>query len=116
ITRVEGPAFEGGALEVLPVAGQPPNPSELLSSAKMRALIEELARRYDFVILDTPAALSLPDAKTVTELADGALLVVRADVTPDEDVETALDLLDRRRVIGLVLNGSDLDQTYYGYR
>lgn len=116
ITRVEGPAFEGGALDVLPVAGQPPNPSELLSSAKMRALIEELARRYDFVILDTPAALSLPDAKTVTELADGALLVVRADVTPDEDVETALDLLDRRRVIGLVLNGSDLDQTYYGYR
>ena len=116
IVKVQGPAFEGGALEVLPVHAQPPNPSELLASAKMRSVVEELARRYDFVILDTPAALSLPDAKTLADLADGSLLVVRADTTPEEDVQTALDLLDRRRIIGVVLNGSDIDQTYYGYR
>lgn len=116
IVKVSGPAFEGGAMEVLPVHAQPPNPSELLASAKMRALVEELGRRYDFVILDTPAALSLPDAKTMADLTDGSLLVVRADVTPEEDVQTVLDLLDRRRIIGVVLNGSEIDQTYYGYR
>lgn len=116
IQKVTGPAFEGGALEVLPVHGQPPNPSELLSSGKMRTLCEELARRYDLVILDTPAALSLPDAKTVTDLSDGALLVVRADATPEEDVQNTLDLLDRRRIVGVVLNGSAIDQSYYSYR
>jgi len=116
IYKVTGPSFEGGALEVLPVHAMPPNPSELLSSAKMKSLIEELSRRYDLVILDTPAALALPDAKTVTELADGAVMVVRADTTPETDVQGALDLLDRRRVLGVVLNGSDIDQTYYGYR
>lgn len=116
IYKVTGPSFEGGALEVLPVHAMPPNPSELLASAKMKALIEELARRYDVVILDTPAALSLPDAKTVTELTDGAVMVVRADTTPESDVQTALDLIDRRRVLGVVLNGSAVDQTYYSYR
>jgi capsular exopolysaccharide synthesis family protein len=116
IYKVTGPAFEGGALDVLPVHAQPPNPSELLASAKMKALVEELARRYDHVILDTPAALSLPDAKTITELTDGAILVVRADTTPEADVQTALDLLDRRRILGVVLNGSGIDQAYYSYR
>ncbi len=103
-------------VDVLPAGYLPPNPSELLASAKMKALIEELARRYDVVILDTPAALSLPDAKTVTELTDGAVMVVRADTTPESDVQTALDLIDRRRVLGVVLNGSAVDQTYYSYR
>jgi capsular exopolysaccharide synthesis family protein len=116
IFKVTGGGLEGGALEVLPVHAQPPNPSELLASGKMRSLVEELSQRYDMVILDTPAALSLPDAKTISELADGVVLVVRADTTPEQDVHNALDLLDRRRVLGVVLNGSAIDQTYYGYK
>jgi capsular exopolysaccharide synthesis family protein len=115
IVRVEGGAFEGGALQVLPVRGQPANPSELLASAKFKALIEELSRRYELVILDTPATLALPDAKTLSELADGLVMVVRADVTPQEDVQAALDILDRRRVLGVVLNGARIDEHYYGY-
>jgi capsular exopolysaccharide synthesis family protein len=116
IYKVTGPSFEGGALEVLPVHAMPPNPSELLASARMKTLVEELAGRYDMVILDTPAALSLPDAKTISELTDGVILVVRADATPESDVQATLDLLDRRRVLGVVLNGSDVDQAYYSYR
>ena len=114
IVRVEGP-FEGGALDVLPVRQTPSNPSELLASAKFKTLVEELSRRYPLVILDTPATLALPDAKTVSELADGIVMVVRADATPQEDVEAALDILDRRRVLGIVLNGAQVDQHYYGY-
>jgi len=106
---------EGTSLDVLPVRSQPPNPSELLASARMRNLIEELVARYDLVILDTPSTLALPDAKTVSELTDGLVMVVRADVTPQDDVEAALDVLDRRRVLGLVLNGAQVDEAYYGY-
>jgi capsular exopolysaccharide synthesis family protein len=106
---------EGTSLEVLPVRATPKNPSELLASERMRALVEELARSYDQVIFDTPPTLALPDAKTVSELTDGLVLVVRADVTPEEDVQAALDVLDRRRVLGVVLNGADTNPGRYGY-
>jgi capsular exopolysaccharide synthesis family protein len=106
---------EGMNLEVLAVRGKPANPSELLSGPRMRELVEEVARRYDRVILDTPAALGVPDAKAVAELCDGLILVVRADVTPHQEVESALEILDRRRLLGLVLNGAQVDQGRYGY-
>ena len=106
---------DGISLDVLGVRATPSNPSELLASSDMRTLIESLTTRYDQVILDTPACLGLPDAKTVTELADGVVLVVRADVTPKEDVETVLEILDRDRLLGLVLNGVEMTRRQYGY-
>jgi capsular exopolysaccharide synthesis family protein len=106
---------EGMGLEILAVRGRPANPSELLGSARMRELMEEVAQRYDRVILDTPAALGLPDAKAVADLCDGIVVVVRADVTRQEDVQTVLEVVDRRRVLGLVLNGAAADQGRYGY-
>ena len=106
---------EGMNLEVLAVRGRPPNPSELLGSSNMRELVDELAKRYDRVILDTPAALGMPDAKAVAELCDGIVVVVRADVTSRRDVEAAVELVDRRRLLGLLVNGADMPQGRYGY-
>ena len=98
---------EGSQLDVLPVRGIPQNPSELLASENMRKLIETLASRYDRVILDLPPTLGIPDAKTVSELCDGVIFVVRANVTPEPEIAAALDVIDRRRVLGLVMNGSE---------
>ena len=109
-------SIEGTNLDVLPVRSQPPNPSELLASSRMRDLVDELAGRYDLVILDTPAILALPDAKSLSELVDGLIMIVRSGVTPREEVQAALDILDRRRVLGLVLNGAEVSaSSYYGY-
>jgi capsular exopolysaccharide synthesis family protein len=107
--------IEGMNLDVLPVRGRPSNPSELLGSPRMRELIEEVAGRYDRVVIDTPAALGVPDAKAVAELCDGIVLIVRADLTSQQDVEAALEILDRRRLLGLVLNGAQTSQGRYGY-
>lgn len=107
--------LDGVNLDVLPVRSIPSNPSELLASPEMRKLIEEVAGRYDRVILDTPACLGLPDAKSVSEFCDGLVMVVRAGVTPREEVQSALDILDRRKVVGLVLNGSEATREQYGY-
>ena len=74
-----------------------------------------MAERYDRVILDTPAALGLPDAKAVADLCDGCVLVVHADTTRQEDVQTVLEILDRSRVLGLVLNGAHVAQGRFGY-
>lgn len=102
-------------LDILPVRTIPSNPSELLASAEMRRLMEDVAGRYDRIILDTPACLGLPDAKSVSEICDGLVMVVRAGVTPKEEVQAALDILDRRRVVGMVLNGSEATREQYGY-
>jgi len=110
IAKVEGANFD-----VLPVRGKPPNPSELLGSPEMRKLIGEVSERYDRVILDSPAALGLPDAKAVSELCDGIVLVVRADMTSEQDIQSVLEILDRQRVLGLLLNGAKVDQARYGY-
>jgi capsular exopolysaccharide synthesis family protein len=107
--------LDGVNLDVLPVRTIPSNPSELLASAEMKQLIEEVASRYDRIILDTPACLGLPDAKSVSEVCDGLIMVVRAGVTPKEEVQAALDILDRRLVVGMVLNGSEATREQYGY-
>ena len=107
--------IEGMNLEVLGVRGKPSNPSELLSSQRMRDLIEDVAARYDRVVIDTPAALGVPDAKAVVELCDGVVLVVRADLNAQQDVEAALEILDRKRMVGLILNGAHVDHGRYGY-
>jgi capsular exopolysaccharide synthesis family protein len=106
---------EGFNLEVLAVRSQPPNPSELLASERMKQLVEEAGRSYDRVIIDVPPTLSLPDAKIVAELADGVVLVVRAGSTSSDDVGAALEVLDRRRVVGVVLNGVEDSSDRYGY-
>ena len=106
---------EGTSLDVLPVRSLPPNPSELLASQRMQRLVEELVGRYDRLILDVPPALGMPDAKTLCDLCDGIVFVVRADQTPSVDVQQALEVLDRRRLLGLVLNGVETDPTRYGY-
>jgi capsular exopolysaccharide synthesis family protein len=107
--------LDGINLDILPVRTIPSNPSELLASPEMKQLLEDVAGRYDRIIIDTPACLGLPDAKSVSEICDGLVMVVRADVTPREDIQAALDILDRRRVVGMVLNGSEATREQYGY-
>ena len=76
-------------------------------------LLEQLAARYERVILDLPPTLGLPDAKTVSGLCDGMVFVVRADKTPQADIESALEVLGRERVLGVVMNGADAPTDQY---
>jgi capsular exopolysaccharide synthesis family protein len=104
----------GTQLDVLAVRGLPQNPSELLSSERMRALLETLARRYERVILDLPPTLGLPDAKTVSGMCDGTVFVVRADSTQQAEIEGALEVLGRDRLLGIVMNATDTTPPAYG--
>ena len=97
----------GTALDVLAVRGLPQNPSELLASEAFRRLLEQLAARYERVILDLPPTLGLPDAKTVSGLCDGTVFVVHADTTSQHDAESALEVLGRERILGVVMNGAE---------
>ena len=94
-------------LTLLPAGGAGASPLSGLSSDRMKHLIAEAASHFDWVILDSPPAGVLADARLMSETVDAALLVVRAGVTRFEDLEAAADRLGHDRIIGLVLNAID---------
>lgn len=86
-------SLHGGSVDVLPSGQLPPNPSELLGSARMAELIRELRRQYDFILLDTPPLLPVTDAAAVAAETDGALLVCRYRKTNSHQVASAVRAL-----------------------
>lgn len=106
--RVQDVMLRWGRLElhVLPSGLTPANPSELLGSARMVALLAELREAFDLVIVDTPPVLPFTDAAVVTAMADGAVLVVRSGHTHQARIRTAVARLRAvdSAVVGTVLN------------
>ena len=82
----------------------------------MRHILEEAATRFDWVILDAPPVGPAADAHLLTELVNGTLFVVRAGHTQCPDVQSALDVLGREHILGIVLNGVEEmpSHAYYG--
>jgi protein-tyrosine kinase len=107
-------------LAVLPAGRPSSDPMAGLTSDRMKRLLDEARQSFDWVILDTPPVMLLPDAHLMTSMVDGTVLVVRAGSTPFELVRRAADALGRSRIVGTVLNraedGGQHDQyQYYGY-
>ncbi len=104
-------------IDVLPSGPMPPNPVELIDSAPMVSLLDELSRRYEFVLIDAPPAVGFADVPLLANLAGGVLLVVRAGRTPRKAVAQASDYLRRLRakILGVVLNGVPTGGPGYGY-
>ncbi|HZI80125.1 MAG TPA: polysaccharide biosynthesis tyrosine autokinase [Vicinamibacterales bacterium] len=105
-------------------AGQvPPNPSELLASDRMSALLNPVHGWFDWVIVDTPPVLAVTDAVILAPLAAGVAFVIRSEMTPRRHVRRALETLmtGQPKLHGVVLNGVDLERNkyyysrYYGY-
>jgi protein-tyrosine kinase len=90
------------------------NPSELLSSGRLKNLIDRVTPAFDWVIIDSPPCLPVADAMMVAELCDGVLLVVRAGTTPSKAAQKACHELKKRYVVGVVLNGVDEKALTYG--
>ncbi|WP_011301467.1 MULTISPECIES: polysaccharide biosynthesis tyrosine autokinase [Cupriavidus] len=85
----------------------PPNPSELLMLPTLADNLRRCAGRFDLVIVDTPPVMAVADATLVASLAGSTLLVIRADVTPADQVNETLKRLARAdaRLAGGILNG-----------
>jgi capsular exopolysaccharide synthesis family protein len=95
-------------LALLP-AGRPlTDPMAGLTSPRVRQLIEEAREIFDWIIVDTPPLVLLPDANLLTSLVDAALLVVKAESTPHALVKRAMDAIGRSRLLGVVLNSASV--------
>ncbi len=94
--------------------------SELLSNGRMQKLLDRLAPLFDWVIIDSPPCLPVADAAVLAGLCDGVLLVVRAKYTPSAMAQKARKELQKRNVVGVVLNAVEKEGMYescysYGY-
>ena len=89
----------------------PPNPSELLASARMQALITALRGTYDYVILDTPPVDLVIDPVVLSPLSDGVLFVVKAEQSERGAVIHAVEQLEyaKARILGFVFNGMNAE-------
>ncbi|MEH1971585.1 GumC family protein [Nostoc sp.] len=104
-------------LDILTAGTIPPNPAALLDSQRMALLIQEAAKDYDCVIIDTPALSLFGDALMLGKMADGILLVVRPGVLDCAVAKSTKMMLEqaRSRVLGMVMNGVTADSGFIYY-
>jgi capsular exopolysaccharide synthesis family protein len=87
------------------IAGRPsPDPMAGLTSERMRRFVTDARESFDWIIVDTPPIGLLPDAGLLAAMADGVVLVVKADSTPYEVVKRAVESIGSQRIVGVVLN------------
>jgi len=95
----------------------PPNPAELLGSARMHEILQEAKANFDVVLLDSPPLLAVTDAAIISTMVDGVVLVIRTERTKRDAVRRALGHVRsvRGRLLGAVLNDVDMRSgAYYG--
>lgn len=97
-------------LDFLPAGPTPPNPAELVGSARMRDALAGLRDEYEFVLIDSPPVVPVTDGVVLSREADAVVLVVKGHDTPLELVRRARDHLGvaNAHLIGAVINNVDL--------
>lgn len=94
-----------------------PNPADLLSSARMGAIIRGSAKAYNLIILDGPPVIGISDALILSRLAEATMLVVAANQTPRKAASAALKRLRSAggNIVGAMLGKFDVDKIEYSY-
>jgi capsular exopolysaccharide synthesis family protein len=111
------PLVEG--LWLLPAGPPDPDPLSGLSSTRLRRILDEAGRRFDWVLLDSSPMGLVADGGLLAELADCVLMVIRTGETQHGIVTRTVERLGRERIIGVVMNGlstaSNRNAYYYSY-
>ena len=109
---------EQGGFYILTAGFVPPNPLEMLSSAKFGEVMEKLKEAFDIILIDSPPVQLVSDAVVLSQLADTVLYVVKANSTPYPLARGGLRRLAMANapILGVVLNHLDLERAekYYG--
>lgn len=108
-------ATEIDNLYVLPAGNIPPNPSELLESAKTKELLNELKRIFDVVIFDGAPCLLVTDATIISRIVDSTILVASYKTTKIDELKDAKRRIEAigGHVAGVVLNRTKLTKKKY---
>jgi capsular exopolysaccharide synthesis family protein len=106
-------------VQLIPSGPVPPNPSELLSTKKMRELLDYLRSRADYILIDAPPIIAVTDACVLASKVDGICLVLGAGMARPEMARQAKDLLLKAQghILGVILNRVEVEEehAYYYY-
>jgi protein-tyrosine kinase len=111
-------ASDNPGLWFMPSGPLPSNPTELLSSPALEELLKTSTQKFDWVIIDSPPVLSLSDATLLASMADGVIMVLRANSTPAKLAEDTINRIGRDRICGVVINRQNqahASRYYYQY-
>ena len=94
-----------------------PNPSELLYSTSMQNLLGNLDAMFNYIIIDAPPVMGMPDSLLLSSFVDGTVLVVKAGSTQREALSETNRIFKNvnTKLLGVVLNGVKRDDLKYGY-
>jgi len=95
------------SFDVLPAGDPPTAPYELLRSPQLAELMREARSHYNYVVLDTPPLVAVPDCRVLASVVDGFVIIVAAHRTPKRLVEDALNVVEPAKMIGLLFNRDD---------
>ncbi|MFC1888629.1 CpsD/CapB family tyrosine-protein kinase [Thermodesulfobacteriota bacterium] len=103
-------------LFILPAGEVPSNPIQFLAEEKLAPIMMKLKKWFDFVIVDTPPIMPIPDYDFINRQVDSFIMVVRWGCTQKDHVLSALDSCGRDRILGIVFNAAvGGTSTYYHY-
>ena len=104
-----------GDLDVIHAGTQSRDRIDLIGTSRTRDLFSSLRRRYRLIVLDCPPVVPIADSLTLAEMADGVAVVVRARATRPELFQRAVDSLEAKSFLGVVLNDVEYSATPYAY-
>ena len=104
-------------IDVITSGPLPADPISLLDHNEVSVMMSDLARQYDYILVDTPAILAVPDARLFAYHVDGLILVVNRAKTSEEAVQLATDAIKdmRAQPVGLVINRAEFEDGFYYY-
>jgi len=102
-------------LSIIPGGKPPHNPAELLSSQQMSNLLKETRDRYSdrFIVIDSPPPTLTAETSAISRQVDGILVVVEYGSTPRQMVLDLIDIVGRKKVLGIILNKFDMKSSHY---
>jgi len=98
----------------IPGGEKPANPTELLGNGRFELLMNRLAPAFDWIIVDSPPAIPVSDARLLAQFCDGVLMLIRAGVTPSDLAQRACQEFPKSQLLGVVLNYAE-PHPGYGY-
>ena len=100
---------------ILPAGDIPPNPSELLGSEQMRAILTRFADIFDYIILDLPPINIVTDALVISQWTDGLIVAVRQNYTSGRALKDCMYQIEKvsAKMLGFVMTDADISTSGY---
>jgi len=104
-------------LNIITAGRKPMNSTKFISSERFTTFLDEVRKEFDYVVLDTPPILLIPDSQIISPLVDGVVLIINSGKTTTAELKGSGDLLKRANanLIGAVLNNVKVKGGALGY-